>query len=191
MPFVTPEQAAAAAESTVRIALLVELQFRSATMRLWDGAGKKTVAGVEWQGVGGFGSVEGLQQLRTTESQKITLKLSGVTADMIALAKASRADVEGRPCYIWTQLFDADWQPVGPRIATYRGLMQRIKLERQGARDLDGGMRACALEVENPFAARARPPNGRYTDADQQSRYPGDTFCSYVPLQQGMTLRWP
>lgn len=191
MPFLTPEQAAAVLSSTVRAATLVEMQFASATTRIWNGAGAVTVAGVGWDGIGAMGSIDGLQQSREPTSSKVTLRLSGATPEMLATAKGTVDDVRGRHCYIWDQLFNDEWQPIGARIPLFWGVMQRINIVRDEATEFSGGSRVCELEVENPFAARARPSAGRFTDADQQSRHPGDRFFRFIPSQRSQVVVWP
>jgi hypothetical protein len=191
MPFVTPDQAAALQQSVVRAATMAELQFGTGTMRLWNGAGITTIAGVDWQGIGGLGSIDNLHQTRAPVSNKVTLRLSGVDATVIALAVGDIANVRGHPAFIWQQLFDANWQPVGAMLPMYWGIMQRINIVRTEGKDLVGAERDCEVEVENPFASRARPSSGRFTDADQQAKYPGDNFFRFAPLQRNQVIVWP
>jgi len=191
MAFLTLAQIAALKASSVRAATLVEMQFVSRTMRVWNGAGLATFAGEEWNGVGLAGSIEGLQQTRQPTSSKIKLQLSGVSPEVIASAKSSTADVAGRPCYVWQQLLDDDWQSLGARIPLFWGTMQRLSIARSEAKGLDGGSRVCELEVENAFAGRSRPYGSRWTDSDQQARHPGDKFCRFVSQQRSQVILWP
>lgn len=193
MAFLTAPQAAALAQSTVRLAMLIEMQFASETKRVFNGFGILDAAGATWEGIGGLGSIDGLQQTREPTSEKVTLQLEGVTPGMVALAAHTTADVEGRPCYISNQLFDADWQAIGAPIPLYWGTMQRliVKRTRASADGSSGGTRILKLEIENPFAGRARASGRRYTDADQKARHPGDQFCRFVPLQRSQTITWP
>jgi hypothetical protein len=192
MPFIDATTAARLQESGVRAALLIELQFQSGTARLFNGHGRVAVDGQTWDGYGEFGSLTGLGQSRGTESSKVTLAMSGVSLDVIQKAKNGVDDVQGRRAFIWKRLFDADWQPVGSRIAIYWGIMQRINIRSEAPQDeAMGRTRVAELEIENPFAARSRPAARRFTDADQQSRWPGDKFFRFVPLQDGQTVKWP
>lgn len=191
MPFLSAEQAAALVGATVRVAMLTELQFASRTMRVWNGAGIITIAGYDWEGLGDMGSIDGLTQTREPTSSKVTMRLSGVNSEILTLAARSTEDVQGRPAYVWLQLFDGEWQPIGARLPIFAGRMQRITIQRSEASDLSGGERICALEVENVFAARSRPSAGRWTDADQQSRQPGDRFFQFVPAQREQKIIWP
>lgn len=191
MPFLTTEQAEAVAQSTVRIATLVELQLVSGTLRLWNGFGSIRAAGDVWTGAGTIGSISGLSQTRQLVSDKVQLKLAAISTEVQALAVTDRADAEGRSCYIWFQLFDEKWQTLGARIPAFWGTMQRISLERTASTDDSGGVRAVEIEVENAFAARARVPARYYTDQDQQTQYPGDKFFRFVSAQQTDTVIWP
>ncbi len=191
MPFISTEQAALLNASSVRIATLAEFQFRAATTYLWNGAGVLDVAGFEWQGLNGWGGIDQLPNLHGTESDLITVTMSGVDPANIALAKNSVDDVEGRYAYFWLQLFDADWQPVGTRIPAWWGTMQRIVIERSGDGEAGGSIRTVGLEIENPYAARGQSAAGRYTDSDQEYRYSGDKFCRFVSDQALNALVWP
>lgn len=186
---ITSEQAALLAGSTVRLATLVEMQFVSETMRLWNGTGTLDVAGSEWRGVGAAGSIDGLPQTRRVTADKVTFSLSGIDEQVQRIAARGQADVEQRPVLVWLQLFGDDWQPAGARIPAWWGLMQRLRATR--APQSDGAVRVIAVEAENPYAGRSRPPAGRYTDADQQARHPGDRFFRYVSLQRNKTTTWP
>jgi len=191
MAFLTPEQAAAIRGTTIRAATLVEMQFLSRTMRVWNGAGIGDFSGEEWSGLGTAGSIEGLQQSRQPTSHKIKLKLSGVSPEVLASAKNSTTDVENRPIYIWQQFLDEDWQPLGPRIPVFFGTMQRLGIARGEAKGTDGGQRICELECENAFASRGRPFASRFTDSDQQARHPGDKFARFTSYQRTQVILWP
>lgn len=191
MAFVTQEVADAAAASTVRAVTLAELRFASRTMFLHNGVGRLDLYGQVWEGLGQWASVQGLAQVRTAESSKVTLALSGVDADILRIARNSRDDVEGRQAFLWIQLMDERWQPLGARIALLWGVMQRLVLRVTPASDGEGSTRVAELEVENAFAARSRPPSRRFTDADHQLDHPGDKFCRFVSSQREQTLVWP
>lgn len=48
------------------------------------------------------------------------------------------------------------------------------------------------IAIQDPAARWESAPIGRYTDADQQSRHPGDSFCAYVSsIAEGLTPVWP
>lgn len=191
MAFVTPEQAAQLATSTVRIATLGELRFASQTLRVWNGAGTITVAGYDWSGLHTWAGFTDIPDIQGTASASVTATLSGVDPLHVALARNNVTDVRGRLALFWLQLFDAEWQPVGARIPLWWGTMQRVVINRTSASEDAGGEISVGVEIENPYAGRARSAAGRYTDSDQQHLYPGDRFCRFVSDQASTTLTWP
>lgn len=191
MSFLDAARAAALVGSTVRLATLVELQFASRTMHLWNGTASIDLYGVEWSGVGKYAAIEGLQQSRDATSSKVTFKLDGVSEEVLAAARRNTADIDGRYAYVWLQLLDAEWQALGARIPILVGRMQRIAVDRDAASELSGGGRSVSLDVENVFANRSKPSAGRYTDADQQARHPGDKFCRFAAAQLRRRIVWP
>lgn len=193
MAFMSAEQAAAAAASTVRMALLLELQFLSGTMYLWNGFGVRTFGGQAYQSVGVFGDIQNLSQTRQATSQKVTARLSGISPDVLALAMSETNEVQGQPAFIRAQLLDADWQAYGGPLLLFWGTMQRMTVVRSAAdvTGRDGGRREIELEMENAFARRSMPSNGTYTDADQRARHAGDLFCRFVTKQDSQVVTWP
>lgn len=189
MAFLSDEQAAAIAGTSVRIAVLAELRFAGLWSRLWTGFGRVEVAGAEWDGAGTMGSVSGLTQPRGAEARKTTLSLSGVAPGILAAARNSVAEVNGRRGLLWLQLFDDAGRPLGARIAALFGTMGNVTIRR--APEGDGQSRVVSLDIEGPFASRARPPLRRFADADHQQSHPGDRFFEFASQQQGKTHKWP
>jgi hypothetical protein len=178
-------------QSTVRLATLMSFEFVSKTMHLWNGAGNVNVSGVEYIGIGTLGTISGLSQIREPTSKVVTVGLSGVNSDVIALAKNSVADVQGQNAYIWLQLFNDDLQTVGPKIPIFWGIMQKINIERTEERDGSAATKIAQLEIENPFYNRSSNTAGRFSDSDQQAKFPGDKFFRFVSNQKSQVVIWP
>ena len=191
MSFVDQDTADRAAASTVRIATLVELRFTSETKYLWNGAGPLDVAGAAYEGANGFGGIDGLPSLRSTTSEKVNLTFAAVSGEALALAANSKDEVRGRLAFIWLQLFNEDWQPVGARVPAFWGIMHRAVIEREAATELTGGTRTMGLEIENPYFNRARATLGRFTDQDQKQRSPTDRVFEFVSAHSTRVLIWP
>lgn len=194
MPFFTPEQAAALAETTVRASSLVEMQFASGTMRVWNGFGDLVTGGQTYKGLGGLGSIDGLETLNGTQSSRATLTLATGDkwgGDMLAKAQADTAEVQGRIIVLSMQLFTDEWQPQGAAIPYSFGVMQPLKVSRTAYDENGNAVRSVTLPVENLFYSRARTPAGRYTDRDQKFRHPGDDFFLYTPRLVNTVFTWP
>jgi hypothetical protein len=191
MVFISAEQAAALKGTTVHLAVLVEMQFLSKTVRLWTGDGRIEVAGEIWDGAGAGASIEGLDGLRDTDSNAVTFGLSGVDPSILSIALGERTDVAKQPVYVWAQLFQPDMSLIGARIPLWWGRMQRMRIKSEGATDDQGELRQIFLEAENPWLSRSRPENGNYSDAEQNRRSPGDKFCRFTGRQRDKPLTWP
>lgn len=178
------------AKSTVRVALLVELQF-SPVLRLWNGARNLTAGGYEWSGLGGLGKIDGLQESRSAESSQVRFTLSGTNAEINALAVADSEDQTGKLALVYFQFFADDWQTVGSPKLIWAGLTQPMTATRISGEEGEGAQRSIMLPAENLFYGRARPRAGLYTDRDQQARHSGDKFFEFQPQLRNLTYVWP
>lgn len=194
MSFFTSDQLALLSSSTVRLATLVDFEFDSGTQRVWNGAGKLIAAGQQYDGLamgGGLAGIEGLVYSPTPESKQITLTMSGIKESLLALAIADTDQVEGRICIISFQLFDDEWQTIGDPMSPIFGVMQKPKVTRTPMDRESGGQQIIQLPVENLFFGRARPAAGRFTDRDQNLRFPGDRFFAYVGSLLSKVITFP
>lgn len=185
MAFFTAPQVSALAQQVVRVATLVDFDFVGANERLWNGFGDLDTGGFTWKGIASFGAIDGLEEVRGAISQQVTFTLSGVDEDILALAIGDTADVEGRTVTVYLQLFDDDWQVEGDPIPIWWGIMQPPRIT------ANASMRAISVPAENLFYGRARPRAGRYTDRDQQKRFPGDRFFDRVGALVSKPILWP
>lgn len=187
-PWITPEAAAALVGSTVRIALMVTLEFRSTTVRVWSGAHRISIDGTLWEPVGAFGSVSGLDVGRSPVSEPVTFEMSGVDDGILALAVGETNEVAGRPVSVVARLFDDAWQPVASPLPVWNGVMSRIRIRRT---DGDEPQRIIGVECEGIWESRSRQAAGRFNDGDQNSRYPGDKFFRFTSNQSTRPAVWP
>ncbi|BCH32643.1 hypothetical protein MesoLjLc_45730 [Mesorhizobium sp. L-8-10] len=194
MAFFTPDQVAQLSAGVVRLDLLVEFQFASGTERVWNGNSELTTSGNLWKPMFRAGRIEGIGISGGTASETVTFTLNGLpgqSPDFLAKALEETPEVEQQFVIVYLQLFDEDWQPVGAPIGIWWGFMQPPKVSRTPMQDIEGGTQAITLVAENAFFNRSRPPNGRYTDRDQQTRSPGDKFFQFTPSLLFKTFVWP
>src|SRR5688572_27529848 len=200
MAYFTTDQAARLAATTVRVGTLVELQFTGQYTYLWNGFGQRVFTNtnslpVTYLGCGDIGSIEGLEEIRGTQSQQVTFTLSGVPdspAGLLAAALDSSDIIQGNLAIVSLQLFDEYWTAIGTPIPIYFGIMMPPRVERTPATETEGATRTLVLPTENLFFSRHRPPAGRYTDKEQQKRAGiDDRFCEYVPQLVSASIVWP
>lgn len=158
---------------TVRCDVLVEFQFVSGTVRLWNGFGPlRTLDTKQWLGTAAMGDISGLAQSINGSAPPITVSLSGVDSTFALKAKAEAEEYYNRPLVVFLQFFDESWQcldnPYGLTMARMANITSKME---DGP---DGKVYTVSLTAETPFAIRRRPPYGYLTDRDQQLRHPGD-----------------
>jgi len=183
----------------VRVATLVDLEFGGTPpdggpVYIWNGFGTRDFDGRTYLGSGDLGQIEGLEEARNPVSHQVTFTLSGVPdspADLLARVLEASDIVQGRLAIVSLQLFDASWQPTGGPIPIYFGVMMPPRVTREPATETAGARRTLSLPTENLFFGRGRPAAGRYTDREQQTRYPGDRFCEYAAQLVNKSINWP
>lgn len=199
MGFYSADQIEAMSQTTVRMATLAELRLTSGTVRVFAGAGVLKAAGFTWTGIGQIARIEGLKALRGTQASQVRVLMPAVPitlpefpgVNFVDQIFTDVAEVKNRLIVFYSQLMDDREQAIGPALSNWFGLMQPPAIDRIGPTDDGGPVASMSLSCETLFYGRARPKNGRYTDSDQQRRFPGDRFCERVTLNRDRTLIWP
>lgn len=157
----------------VEFIAFIELDFLSGVERYTTAGFTLNWDGHEWKGLGGVVGISEIRESSALEAIGVKLELSGVPTAAISLALNEKP--QGRAAKIWFAVFNSDTGSlVDEPMAEYAGRMDVLSITR--------GAQACtiAVNVESRLADFARPANGRFTDADQQRRHPGDLFFSFV-----------
>lgn len=186
MAFFNATLAAVAAGRTVRASLLVFFDFLEDPMRVWPGSGPLIAGGYEWSGLGEIGSIEGLEQAIGTVAPTTTFNLSGVSPEIVTLARQSSDRVKGRAAVVYIQFFDAEWQPLDQPYAVWTGVLDQMKYMASGP-----SQRTVTVSAEGLWTNRRRPKYGLYTDRDQKARFPGDRGLELVTTLASKAVFWP
>lgn len=168
-------------------AALVFMDFRDNPKRWWSGFGDVNAGGHTWQGVGDLIGISPIETAYDLSAQPVTFTVS-VTPEMLANALNAKDQVRDRAVTVSLQLIaiegqDGDMQrgqPIGSPMVMFSGLMQRMPWSASGPTQ-----RTLMVEAEGLFFRRNAPPRGRWTDADQKARYPGDRGLERLPLYSG------
>ena len=168
-------------------AALVFMDFRDSPQRWWTGFGDLNVAGQLWRGLGDLISISEIETSYQVSAQQVSFEVAA-TQEMLALALDAKNRVRDRAVTVYLQLFAMEdvevagsdilsGQPIGSPIALFNGTMQRMPWSADGP-----DQRKITIEAEGLFFRRNAPPRGRWTDADQKARYPGDRGLERLPL---------
>jgi len=159
-----------------------EIQLASGTWYLHNGVGTVTHAEHDWRGVsdplgGTLAAVEEAEEDRFGQAVAVRVLLAGVNAAFWASVKLEARGMEGRPAKLYWALIDPEdgtigifksLFPMGCRISTPR-------LHHEGI-----GTRYVAITFEGFWQSQNYPFGGRWNDADQRRRFPGDKGLQYA-----------
>lgn len=165
-------------------------------LRLWLGFGAIDVPTTDldvdaetYQGLGAVVGIPALEAAINGKSSRTDLSLSGVSGEVVSLADAESADVQGANVNIGVCRFDAAWQIDGDVFFLWDGVADVVATS-MGA-DLDGAQtHTIRLSVGTAPSGRSRAAFANWTDAQHQLANPGDRFFDQVPPPEA-TERWP
>lgn len=174
--------AATSSEVPIRT-LAIELDFPSGFVRINGSPADITVAGNLFLGVGGLGAVTVLEESAELRSFDLSVQLSGIPRDSIALALIQA--YQGRRGTLWEVPFDpATYLPVADPVIVFRGRMDQMDVR-------VGDTATVSVKLLNRLADWERPKIRRYTDQDQQRAHPGDKGLRFVAATTEKAIDWP
>ncbi len=202
---------------THRLAALYEAAFDSGTVRLWSGWGDLTV-GVEsfvnqllddddadlldddgatmldddgvvdvtgaktYTGAGDLVSVSRIDESQELRAAAVTISLQGGSGEHIAQALAE--PVLNRVVSVSLVELTEDLGVVGDPITLFIGRADAPRLKD------DGRSASYTLTIESRLVDLKRPRESRYTNDDQQRRFPGDRGLEHVSSLQDLDIPW-
>ena len=161
--------------------VLVELQFDSGISRLWSGVGNLVWNGDTFLGAGGLGSIDLAQETVEQKALGIRLTLSGIPPSEISLALGE--DVIGRIATVWLAFFDASDLLIADPIVVFAGRMDTMDVALADTATV-------TVTAESRLIDWDRPRERRYTDADQQEKFPGDQGLAFVSQSVEKEIVW-
>lgn len=193
MAYLPDTIAEAAAGRDVRAAFLVELRFRSQTMRLWEGYGDLDAGGSTWKGARGLGQIEGLAQAVNGDAPQATLSLSGVAPENQAIEQGDPAEYVNRTVIVHLQFFKLDWSTLDSPLAVWAGTMQTVQESYGWDDSAKAWISIIGIACESRFVKRGRPPASFYSPPDQALHFPDtvDKGLDAIAQMQNFVIRWP
>ncbi len=146
-----------------------------------------TTAGhaISWDGQtwvsGGLGTLEPIEDAEG-DVMALQFSLPGVSAEQIAIALT--AAVEGKTVRVYDALVDPLTGVVADAVLAWTGTLNVPGLD-------DGGTATVVVTAEHRGMAALRPKPSRYTNDEQQRRYPGDTSLDIDPATDAGPVAWP
>ena len=181
---------------------MVELIFDDGPFRMWTGWGELRwgAAGTAWSdgtnwsdgtawtdsetslsvwyGAGEIGTIGRIEE--TIEGRAVGLDMSvgltnqaGSGLPMEVIDYALSEDYQGRTGRVYFAALSDQGQLFGEPLLVFEGFMDQLSI-------VAGTQNGIRLTLESKAYTNELAANRRYTDEDQQSRYPGDRFNSYA-----------
>lgn len=168
--------------NAVRPGYLAMIQFRSETRYVWTGIGDLVYGGNTYSGVGSFGKLGSINEGTGVTAQGTTIGLSGIDPALLA---ECLSDIQlGAPVTVYFALFDASINILGTPSPLFVGTVDQPVLQ-IGLEEIE-----ISLKLENRLSNLQRASMRRYTSADQNLYYPGDTFFVFVEILNDQALIW-
>lgn len=185
MGFFSEAQAVLARDETVFIARLARLDLVEGEVRLWDGFGPAVFGGETWDGAGGFGSVGEIPVGINDTAVSVTMQVSGVEPDFIALAINSES-VKGRTATFYAQFLDESLQALGDPFPLPEFVMDVPSYSGSGPTQ-----RTMTVPAESIWTGRNGARFAFFSDRDQQARFPGDRGLVFMSGLKNKKVIWP
>lgn len=161
--------------------------------RIWNGFGLLPVPAdiVEadpavYLGGGEILSAPDFEHCINGTAERIEIKLSGVSRNIVPLVQEEAASVKGAKVHFVRFEFDDDWQL---SVVEYETVFRADKLSVNSEASDNGRTRTITLSIASDYTNRSRAPMSYFTDQDQRRRSPTDAIFSHVSKITQGTLR--
>lgn len=164
------------------VVLFAELDFSGGFVRVHTGLGTITWGGFDWLGVGSFGSVSAIDETAELQRRTLVYTLSGIPSTLIATVLGE--NYQGRSAKLYIGFI----APITGALVATPDLLD------QGRMDIStieqGNECKVTVTAESRIATWDRPVVRRYTNADQQERFPGDLGLQFVDQAAQKEINW-
>lgn len=166
-------------------AWFLEMDLPSGVVNLHNGTGRIEINGKTWRGVtdpigGQLVSLQGIEEPRFGQAVAVNVTLSGANREFFKSVHATARQIEGRRADLFFVVFDGETGQVWPRglVRLFPGKLTAPSLQWQGI-----GIRTVSVTIESIWSSQNYSFGGKWNDADQQRRYPGDKGLQFVGVK--------
>lgn len=182
MKTIAPAALAALDAGTAIVAGAVEIAS-TPVLRVWGGWHEITFDGRTFLPIGDRGLVQVAGGALGDAAQNITLTLSGIEPETLALLDA--AEVSGAPAVLWRLIFSQDGNTLLDFNVWARGRLDTLEREEE-----IGGTGRITAQLETAAKGLGRRGARMRSDADQRLIDPADGFFKNVSFAGEKTLYW-
>lgn len=152
-------------------------------LRIWGGWSNLTFDGRTFEPVGDRSLVQVAGGALGDAAQNISLSLSGIDAETLALLDAS--EVARAPTILWRLIFSSDGNTLLDYHVWSRGTLDQLLREEEV-----GGTATITTQLETPARGLGRRGGRMRSDADQRLVDPNDGFFKHTAFAGEKTLYW-
>lgn len=168
----TSQMAAVATADVVRPIYLVQCDFDSGDLNLWNGVGNITIDTVSYVGAGTLLNISRMKETVDLTANGMNVTLSGITEPLIS--KARDEDYQGRELRILLGAMDSTNSVIADPVLIFSGFMDTMTIS-------DAAETATiTISVESRLIEFQRNRVRRYTAEDQKISYPTDKGLEFV-----------
>lgn len=175
----------------VACTILCQMDFRTNPQNWWLGYGELTAGGVTYQGTGDVIQISSMSLTYGMSAGMIRFSIPNASPEMLRLCDDQENEVNSRSCKLLYQLFstverDGEHRGrlIGDPISMFVGRMRNM------SSTSSSDERNIELEAYGRMSRQGKPPYGRWTDADQRARYPGDTGLALLASLKDKAVVW-
>lgn len=168
---------------------LVELDFASGFLRLWNGIGNFSWNGVTWTGVGTLGQIGPMEETSELRAVGIQLTLSGIPiqtfgSPTLSITQIALAETwQNRPVVIYYGVLNSQGVLIGTPFQIFGGKMDQMSI-------MEGETATITLSCESDLIDLERTRVRRYTPEDQRAEYSTDAGFDAVTTLQDAEVKW-
>ncbi len=177
-----PDTITALEQGHVRWLVLTKVEFDSETLAFNSSFAEFTWNGTTFIGLGNLGNVSNTAENTKLDPADYAITITGV--DNTVLVAALDQDYLNRPATCWVAALDDNMQIIGEPILYFKGLVDSID-------GTYGNEASVVISVTDRMAEWSRARISRYTNQEQQAKYPGDKGFEYVSEISTKKVTWP
>lgn len=177
----TSSMQSAFAAATVWPVMFAKMEFPGGTVLLCSHIASLTFASETYTGLGTLGVVSDIEETVDESSNNVTLTLSAASS-VVALALTE--PVRGARVRLWRGLLNSGGTLIADPALEFSGFASHM------SHSDDGTNGSVTLHIVDETGDQERPLDLRYTDAEQQRMYPGDTGLRYVTTLPNQEFTW-
>lgn len=168
----------------VSLVQLVLMEFSTGAVALNTSTWDLVWNGVTYKGAYGLGQISAIEDSSGTV-KGLQYTISGVSSAAIALALDAADVVQGTPMSIRTAVIDVDSSQIIDAPVEWTCLLDTMSIQEDGAQS------SVNITAESSAVDLLHGYNATYSNATQQSAFPGDKAMEYIVDQDNKPVVWP